>query len=557
MGGIFSAGMIWMRRHITSKFPAAGRGRSKWQLFEVALVSIISSFVIFYLPTVSWACKPAPTIDIQALKDLNANITAATQTFYAEQERKRFFCPPGQINEMATMMFGSRTNAIKEILKDPGSFQQKTLIGVGLAFYFLTLITFGTAMPSGIFTPVVLSGASLGGAFGNAFQMYIDNDISPSTFALLGVAAMLAGIQRSTVSAAVILVEGTGSMEILVPVIVVVVVARVVAQSINKLGVFEEVIQYKKYPYLPHEHLKKYFDAVQVKDIMSEPPLVTVSPKERVGDLEELLQTSAHHGFPVVETGTRKFLGLVKRNQIVALLEAGIFSRSLISKGEEDLVASEYGSNVASSNEKGDTTQMYHWAYHINDDRYDHILSIPDEEVSESLQIMKIPNLHRNGFAEFDDGDDEEKSKAEPERNDSASRSIAEAVLHEWQRSSSSKIQTRSSSLLAVERKGEDSFSSILSHANQFATASLNDAGNVVVSCNADFRNCWVNTEAVANKGTCTVQEFTPVSKAYKLFTALGLRHIVVLGGDSGGEVVGLLTRASFIDQHIEDGSGF
>ncbi|KAL7454056.1 hypothetical protein ACHAWC_007011, partial [Mediolabrus comicus] len=302
MGGIFSAGMIWMRRHITSKFPAAGRGRSKLQLFEVALVSIISSFVIFYLPTVSWACKPAPTIDIQALKDLNANI---------KQERKRFFCPPGQINEMATMMFGSRTNAIKEILKDPGSFQQKTLIGVGLAFYFLTLITFGTAMPSGIFTPVVLSGASLGGAFGNAFQMYIDNDISLSTFALLGVAAMLAGIQRSTVSAAVILVEGTGSMEILVPVIVVVVVARVVAQCINKLGVFEEVIQYKKYPYLPHEHLKKYFDAVQVKDIMSEPPLVTVSPKERVGDLEELLQTSAHHGFPVVETGTRKFLGLV------------------------------------------------------------------------------------------------------------------------------------------------------------------------------------------------------------------------------------------------------
>jgi hypothetical protein len=184
-------------------------------------------------------------------------------------------------------------------------------------------------------------------------------------------------------------------------------------------------------------------------------------------------------------------------------------------------------------------------------------LSIPDEEVSESLQIMKIPNLHRNGFAEFDDGDDEEKSKAEPERNDSASRFIAEAVLHEWQRSSSSKIQTRSSSLLTGESKGEDSFSSILSHANQFATASLNDAGNVVVSCNAEFRNCWVNIEAVANKGTCTVQEFTPVSKAYKLFTTLGLRHIVVLGGDSGGEVVGLLTRASFIDQHIEDGSGF
>jgi chloride channel 7 len=204
------------------------------------------------------------------------------------------------------------------------------MIGVGLAFYFLTLITFGTAMPSGIFTPVVLSGASLGGAMGNAFHMYIDKDISPSTFALLGVAAMLAGIQRSTVSAAVILVEGTGSMEILVPVIVVVVVAKGVAQSVNKLGVFEEVIGYKNYPYLPHEHLKRYYDGVQVKDIMSEPPLVTVSPKERVGDLEELLQTSAHHGFPVVETGTRKFLGLVKRNQIILFLRLEYFQGALL-----------------------------------------------------------------------------------------------------------------------------------------------------------------------------------------------------------------------------------
>jgi hypothetical protein len=39
--------------------------------------------------------------------------------------------------------------------------------------------------------------------------------------------------------------------------------------------------------------------------------------------------------------------------------------------------------------------------------------------------------------------------------------------------------------------------------------------------------------------------------------TALGLRYIVVLGGETGGEVVGILTRANFIDKHIETASGF
>ena len=38
--------------------------------------------------------------------------------------------------------------------------------------------------------------------------------------------------------------------------------------------------------------------------------------------------------------------------------------------------------------------------------------------------------------------------------------------------------------------------------------------------------------------------------------TSLGLRHIVVLGGRTGGEVVGVLTRASFLDSHIEEESG-
>lgn len=40
------------------------------------------------------------------------------------------------------------------------------------------------------------------------------------------------------------------------------------------------------------------------------------------------------------------------------------------------------------------------------------------------------------------------------------------------------------------------------------------------------------------------------------LVTALGLRHIIVLGGHTGGEVVGILTRACFLDVHIEEESG-
>lgn len=325
LGGGFSAGYRWLRKNITSRFPPAGQGQAKWQLCEVAVVSILSSIVLFYLPTVSWACKDIPEPDILDAKAFHGNITAAIEAYYQEEEYKRFFCPPGQTNEMATVMFGSRIAAIKNILTDPSAFQQRTLISIGFVFYILTLITFGTAIPSGIFTPTVLIGAALGGACGNAFVTYISDEISPSTFALLGVAASLAGVQRSTVSAAVILVEGTGQIKILFPVIIVVVIARYVAQSIQALGIFETVIDYKGYPYLEHSHVKRYYDAVQVKDIMSKPPLVVLKPQERVCDLVKLLRTSKHNGFPVVESGTGRFLGLVKRHQVSFFAVTHIF----------------------------------------------------------------------------------------------------------------------------------------------------------------------------------------------------------------------------------------
>lgn len=40
------------------------------------------------------------------------------------------------------------------------------------------------------------------------------------------------------------------------------------------------------------------------------------------------------------------------------------------------------------------------------------------------------------------------------------------------------------------------------------------------------------------------------------LFTSMGLRHVVVLGGESGGEVVGILSRANLLPDHIHECTG-
>ena len=84
----------------------------------------------------------------------------------------------------------------------------------GLLAFPLMVLTFGIPLPSGIFMPTILIGSSLGGYAGLKIQEIYNPHVSTSIFALLGAAALLAGIQRSTVSLCVILMEGTGDTKV-------------------------------------------------------------------------------------------------------------------------------------------------------------------------------------------------------------------------------------------------------------------------------------------------------------------------------------------------------
>lgn len=123
--------------------------------------------------------------------------------------------------------------ALNSILTDPTLFDASTLLLCGLVFLFLMVITFGVALPSGLFMPTLLTGSSLGGFAGMMIQQHYFPSINPAHMALFGAAAMLGGVQRTTVSLCVILMEATGQVKVLLPLIISIVVARYVADIFN------------------------------------------------------------------------------------------------------------------------------------------------------------------------------------------------------------------------------------------------------------------------------------------------------------------------------------
>ena len=248
LGGLFCKGWGLVQSYRKRQFQSMRR-RNTWKLTEVALLSILTSTLTYHLPLWPVFCRLVSIDD-----DLVSDDATNTYRYHAHQ----FDCPPGHINELADIFFGSREDAIGAILTAPEQFSIWTLFTVSAMFYPLMLLSSGVAIPSGIFMPTFLIGSSLGGVAGLLFQRWISAELSPSTFALLGAAALLAGIQRSTVSLCVILVEGTGQVKILIPVVITVVVAQYVAELVYKNGLYETSIKINRYPFLEHQEMKVY-----------------------------------------------------------------------------------------------------------------------------------------------------------------------------------------------------------------------------------------------------------------------------------------------------------
>ncbi|KGL91914.1 Chloride channel protein 2, partial [Charadrius vociferus] len=133
-------------------------------------------------------------------------------------------------------------------------------------------------------------------------------------------AAALSGAVTHTVSTAVIVFELTGQISHILPVMIAVILANAVAQSLQP-SLYDSIIRIKKLPYLPElgwGHHEKY--NVRVEDIMvRDIRYITLNCKYR--DLQHVLQSTKMKSLPLVESAESMILlGSIERAQGGALL---------------------------------------------------------------------------------------------------------------------------------------------------------------------------------------------------------------------------------------------
>jgi chloride channel 3/4/5 len=122
----------------------------------------------------------------------------------------------------------------------------------------LTVVTFGIKLPAGIFVPTLGVGACAGRILGIAVQYAYwahpdarvfrvcggDLDcVIPGLYAMVGAAAALSGVTRTTVSLVVIMFELTDTLTYVVPLMIAVLVAKTVADALEPKGIYDLVIE--------------------------------------------------------------------------------------------------------------------------------------------------------------------------------------------------------------------------------------------------------------------------------------------------------------------------
>ncbi len=102
-----------------------------------------------------------------------------------------------------------------------------------------TVVSVRSGAPGGLFTPTLTVGALLGAVLGHAWSWFWPG-VAPGLFALLGAAAVLAASTQGPISTVVLIMELTGrDRSFIVPLLLVVVTATLVARSIEPRSIYD------------------------------------------------------------------------------------------------------------------------------------------------------------------------------------------------------------------------------------------------------------------------------------------------------------------------------
>ncbi|KAI2630451.1 voltage-gated chloride channel-like protein [Xylaria nigripes] len=272
----------------------------RYPLFEVVLVAFVTGLISYW-----------NTLTKLPVAKLLLNLTAPCED---EAKDELLGLCPSSIGEIPSII--------------------ATLLAAFIIKGFLTTITFGIKVPSGIYVPSMVVGGLMGRIVGHMVQWVVlrfphwsiwgtcpllqeSSCVQPGVYALIAAGATMCGVTRLSVTLAVILFELTGSLDYVLPFSLGIQVAKWTADALEPLSIYDLLTIMNSYPYLDNKHKPIFtgeldeivprFRHERVIDVTTSPLVPARSLRAKL----ELLHRAGEldGGFPILRDGV--LIGLI------------------------------------------------------------------------------------------------------------------------------------------------------------------------------------------------------------------------------------------------------
>lgn len=207
----------------------------------------------------------------------------------------------GLVGIYLPQVFGVGYETIENIL-DVKPLALSLLLFLLMAKLILTPVSIGGGFFGGVFAPSLFLGATLGGAYGLIVQRFFPAlNIAPPAFAMVGMAAVLAGAVHAPLTAIILLFEMTNNYKIILPLMFAVAVSLFISRHLQRDSVYTFGLA-RKGIRLERGRVVDILESITVDEIM-EKRVITLREADSLITASNLLLRTRHHSLPVLNEG--------------------------------------------------------------------------------------------------------------------------------------------------------------------------------------------------------------------------------------------------------------
>ncbi|MGC1396858.1 MAG: chloride channel protein [Coleofasciculaceae cyanobacterium] len=222
---------------------------------------------------------------------------------------------------MAGMICGCFVALLPESFRDNNGLRLLLLTGekswqfttLALVVYFLlTLVSYGSGAPGGLFHPSLVLGSALGYLVGTA-QLHLLHFGSPTSFALAGMGAFFSAVSKVPMTAIVIVFEMTTNFNLVLPLMITCVVSYLVADKVAKGSLYQRLLELKGYNSPAQATESSSLAGLTAADLMQN-KVETLVSQMSLDEAIKAFSSSHHRGFPVVDDS--ELVGIITQTDI-------------------------------------------------------------------------------------------------------------------------------------------------------------------------------------------------------------------------------------------------